>query len=325
MEWLRRLLGFHDRPGADGNPFGGPSWDEIVEQRDSTNMKDSSDSQHPWEHFFHGGFSRDIFSPPHDFEDPHLSVFGHMEDMFSHLEGMMRELHRHPAWALPDSTAELEPQTPRDHMLKTPDSDPSEAMMGPAPQHPSYGYNGEDQSAQHDPEDFSADPFIFSPHCFFDSIFQNFGMHPGKTPFSENLPIIGSAPDLGEHSRESLIKKEDSDIDERVSGDLSKLPEGRPGYSHELPQTPNSQRSPWSRLESPGAPQPEVRHKFYSQSIVTIRRPDGSIEETKKYTDSTGREEVTVTHKQPDGGSLPQPEGSADQVHPSIFSWFFTR
>lgn len=82
----------------------------------------------------------------------------------------------------------------------------------------------------------------------------------------------------------------------RVSGDLSKLPEGRPGYSHELPQTPDSQRSPWSHLESPGAPQPGVRHKFYSQSIVTIRRPDGvSIKLTKT---------CSLGHRCFDSGSL---------------------
>lgn len=60
----------------------------------------------------------------------------------------------------------------------------------------------------------------------------------------------------------------------RVSGDLSKLPEGSPGYSHEKPQAPDSSLPPQPHLGSP-RPQPEVRHKFYSQSIVTIRKADG--------------------------------------------------
>ncbi|MPC87820.1 hypothetical protein E2C01_082697 [Portunus trituberculatus] len=71
------------------------------------------------------------------------------------------------------------------------------------------------------------------------------------------------------------MKKEDNDIDDRVLGDLSKLPEGGPGYSHGLLQTFEPRRAPWSHPESPGSPDVGIRHKFYSQSIVTIKRPDG--------------------------------------------------
>ena len=51
--------------------------------------------QHPWGHFFHGGYpNTDMFSP-------HQELFSHMNDMFSQLEDMMKEMHRNPAWELP--------------------------------------------------------------------------------------------------------------------------------------------------------------------------------------------------------------------------------
>ncbi|XP_063889524.1 uncharacterized protein LOC135116171 isoform X3 [Scylla paramamosain] len=319
MDWLRKLLGYHGRPREDDNPFRSPTWDEIRNQRDMKDLQDSQEMQHPWGHFFHG----DMFSP-------HQELFGQVDDMFSRLEDMMKEMHRHPAWALPDLQTEPEPQNPRDFMLKVPDDDQARTVPAPAPRHPLHGHEDEMPGSQSGHDDFSQhrNPFTFSPHSFFDGIFQQFGMHPSETPFPGHLPEIGPGSDHEDHSRESLMKKEDSDIDDRVLGDLSKLPEGGPGYSHGLPQIVEPRRSPWSHPESPGSPHAGVRHKFYSQSIVTIRRPDGSIEETKKYSDSTGREEVIVTHKQPEDGSSGigslQPEGPLDQ-RPSIFSWFFTR
>lgn len=327
MDWFRRLFGYHDRPRDDGNPFRGPSWDEIVKQRDSQNSQDSHNLQHPGpgEHFFHDGF------PNSDWFPPHQEFFGQMDDMFSQLEDMMKEMHRHPAWAMPESMPEPEPQTPRDFMLKTPDSDPAGTVPAPTPHKSPYG-NGDDAwSSRSGQEDYTQHsvPFNFiGPHSFFGRIFQDFGLHPGETPFHGPLPEIGPGPEPEDHSRESLMKRKDSDIDDRVSGDLSRLPEGGPGYSQDLPQPREPRLSPWSQPETPASPHSGVRHKFYSQSIVTIRRPDGSIEETKKYSDSTGREEVTVTHKQPEDESSGlgplQPGGLPDQV-PSIFSWFFTR
>lgn len=317
MEWLRKLFGYHYRPGEDDNPFRSPTWDEIIKQRD---LKDSQDSQmqHPWGPFFHDGFP------------PHQELFGQVDDMFSRLEDMMKEMHSHPAWALPELQAEPEPQTPRDFMLKVPDNDETRTVPPPAPHQRLHGHEDEMPGFQSGYDDFSqhANPFTSSPHIFFDGIFKQFGMNPSEAPFPDHLPEIGPGSNPEEHSRKSLMKKEDSDIDDRVLGDLSKLPEGGPGYSHRLPQTQEPEGSPWSHPVPPGSPYAGVRHKFYSHSIVTIRRPDGSIEETKKYSDSTGREEVTVTHKQPEDGSSGigslQPEGPVDQG-PSIFSWFFRR
>ncbi|XP_064103196.1 uncharacterized protein LOC135213170 [Macrobrachium nipponense] len=121
----------------------------------------------------------------------------------------------------------------------------------------------------------------------------------------------------------------------RITGDFSNLLKNMPKYDPPVVPGQPGISSPES-MET----QPRIQQRYHSTSIVRIRRPDGSIEETRKYTDSTGREEVTVTQTQPQdgtpGGSLLHPgdqrffdgQNTPDvPIHrlPSIFSWIFTR
>lgn len=53
----------------------------------------------------------------------------------------------------------------------------------------------------------------------------------------------------------------------------------------------------------------KYRVKMVSEMFDLVSVFFQTLEETRKYTDSSGREEVTVTQTQPDSGSFIQPGG----------------
>ncbi|MPC63140.1 hypothetical protein E2C01_057234 [Portunus trituberculatus] len=68
-------------------------------------------------------------------------------------------------------------------MLKVPENDQTKIVPAPAPHHPLHRPEDEMLDSQNDDSSQHTNPFSFSPHSFFDGIFQQFGMHPSKTPF----------------------------------------------------------------------------------------------------------------------------------------------
>ncbi|KAG7175428.1 uncharacterized protein LOC121858358 [Homarus americanus] len=354
MDWLRRFIGFHDRSQQDANPLRNPTWEEIRR----------SEGTPPSAGPFVGG--DDDFTPFKDFESSYSSLFNEMDNMLRQFNMMMEDFQRHPGQVITKLPAiDEDPsdhKSPRDFLLKEPDSEPSEDSNNPpdghTPHHPyspyfgpTHPYSGPADDDDDGENDGYHDEFhrfgggfgiqVFDPHRMIDDFFKDFGgwnfgeMQPfGENPDSHALP--GPGTDSGGHSRDSLIKKEDTDLDDRITGGLSQLlkEEKGPSYSYDAPPTSPDSSVPNVIQPETDRSQPGIRGSYRSTSIVRIRRSDGTIEETKRYTDSSGREEVIVTHSQPDNGSgsgpLQQPgelEGanSHDGYWPFIFSKIFTR
>nr|XP_045610552.1 HCLS1-associated protein X-1-like isoform X1 [Procambarus clarkii] len=350
MDWFNKLFGFRERSKEDVNPFRRPTWEEIVEKEKYSNGMPRSD-----ELFSSDLYSDRSFFSPGDSEDSFSSVFHQMDDMFRQLDIMMKGFHGHPGQMMitdiPDSETS-ERKSPRDYLLKVPDSDSQDGVDQPSkhtPQHPHSHYFGgvgpyhghaEDNYQEGNiyfDESHSFGGFgLFDPHGMIDNFFKNFGWGLQGTPFGEfpnphTLP--GSDEDPTDHNAGSAGKKEDLDLDDRVTGGLSQLLKDGPSYSYESSPSPGSNHPLVTQPETT-QPHSGVQQSYRSTSIVRIRRPDGTIEETKKYVDSSGREEVVVTHTQPDGSisSSSSPlepgdyRGSNGLGHfPSIFSWIFTR
>ncbi|KAK7067074.1 hypothetical protein SK128_021690 [Halocaridina rubra] len=315
MDWFRKMFGFRDnRP------------------RPPENYPDD----------FQGGGS---FSYGGDgYHDSFSMEFGQIDDMFHQLDSIMQRFHGfhgHPGQVFiseePDAENPTNSQPPRDSLLKTPDS---QTPDGSYPQHtlphrrsPFYG------PAISDHEDDGNDHFglghggrfggfrefgMADPFQMMEDIFKSFG----RMPFDWN-PGTPMLPDPEDNPRNSVLKS-DSDLDDRITGGFSDLLKDMPGYN-----PPNVQGQP--SITTPKGYKPQVQQKYQSTSIVRIRKPDGSIEETRKYTDNTGREEMTVTHVQPEDGHKPGSllrqdqdvfdgrSGAPHNFSPSLFSWIFTR
>lgn len=369
MDWFRRIFGYSDQLQKDGKPFKDPTWEEILENRNNSDrsQKDANPFRDPsWEEIlgnrnhsdrfqatddlFSGSFyNEDLFTHPKEFEDSFTSVFGQMDDMFRQLNLMFQGFHEHQDQMMitdvPGSHVPSERRAPRDFLLKVPDSKQSddsnnfpERQSSDQPHSPYFG----PIHPHHGPEDENDDEELrsfdsFGDFTIFDDIFKSFGGIIGRTPggFSDFDAFPDRGMDSRDHSRESVMKKEDSDLDSRISGDVSQMLKEGPKY-----ESPTRSGSDHSNIVQPETHQPQPRiHQIYrSKSVVRIRQPDGSIEETTKYVDSSGREEVIVTRTQPDGGRsqdhplLPDqggPDGPGEHpqapFHPSFFSRIFTR
>lgn len=340
MDWFRRMFGFPDRRSyPDDNPFRNPTWEEIMGNRDRMEPP----------HMHRPGVYDDFFGPGGP-EDHFTSVFGQMDSMFQQLDAMMQGLQQHPGHFVITEEPEnpSEKLAPRDFMLKAPDSDLAEEPGLPQDR----PLEGESQEGhQHwGPHGFSGGFGGFGgfhggihgglndPFHMMEEFFHNFGRHFGgpsfEGPHGGGPPMLpGPGMDHSDSNRDSVLK-EDSDLDDRVSGGLSQLLKEGPQYDSLNPPAGNTPFGP----PDGGQLQPGIQRRFHSSTITRIRRPDGSIEETRKYRDSTGREEEVVTHYQPEteaspGGLLKPGEGGRDGPEgghhatpgPSIFSWLFTR
>merc|ERR1719369_1171648 len=84
--------------------------------------------------------------------------------------------------------------------------------------------------------------------------------------------------------RNMLLKHEDTDIDGEDAMKMLRSAD----FNHGTPHVPSWKMSP------------NVSSGYQSTSIMIRTNPDGSIEETRKYKDHTGREEITTTVRQPD-------------------------
>lgn len=355
-------MGYSDKSShSEGNPFRSPTWEEIFDSRNFSDRPPPTDEQYK---DFHMGGSFSYNMGGGEYEDSFSSVFGQMDDMFRQLDSIMQGFHGggYPGQVIitesPDFEDSSDDQSPRESLLKKPDGGVPE--RGPSPRHrfphfrsPFHGpviSDPEEEGSDFDENgqagigpggfgggrgggDFQefgmADPFQMMEE-FFKSFGGGGGF--GVIPFGEHpgVPMLpkpgGGGGESGENPRDSVVKKEDVDLDDRITGGFSDLLKDMPKYDPPvIPGQPSMTQ-----------PQPRVQHRYHSTSVVRIRRPDGSVEETRKYTDSTGREEVTVTHTQPEDGNpagplIRQDQGIFDGHNrpqpflPSIFSWFYTR
>merc|ERR1719369_469500 len=244
------------------------------------------------------------------------SVFGQMDEMFRHLDNMMRGMHLGPGQGAGIQGAvitEIEEETadgarnPRDAMLKNPDSNSQRTPQPPQPHHPppvnpQHQYEG-DEFANFGA--FGGFGKVMDPFRMMEDFFRVFEGRPAIP----HLPGPDPAP---VHPRDSAQKK-DTDLDDSAPCGMAHLLDEGPKYEgtnqgsgkqaecdgQTCPGNPQS-----STPQQPGAPnqqtRPEMQTRFHSTSVIRVRKPDGSIEETRKYRDHTGREEVTVQRKEPD-------------------------
>lgn len=350
MEWLRRMFGYSDRYGSEHKPYRSPTWEEIFDNRNFDDRPQAPND--PFKDFHMGGtYSFDMGG----YEDSFSSVFGQMDDMFRQLDSIMQNFHGYHGNVFitdgPEFDNPSESQSPRDSFLKKPDGEPDNdssprpqgpnrphVFIGPSMANPEQGRDDLSPPG-HDNIDQMLEFGIRDPFDMVEDFFKSFGGVFRMAPFGENrggvpmLPGPGGEPE--ENPRDALVKR-DTDLDDKITGDFSNLLKNMPKYDPPVVPGQPGISSPESMQT-----QPRIQQRYHSTSIVRIRRPDGSIEETRKYTDSTGREEVTVTHTQPQdgtpGGSLLHPgdqgffngENSTSDVpnhhFPSVFSWFFTR
>ncbi|XP_068248205.1 HCLS1-associated protein X-1-like isoform X2 [Palaemon carinicauda] len=319
MEWLRRMFGYSDKFGSEHKPYKNPTWEEIFENRNFDDRPQAPNN--PFRDFHMGEtYSFDMGG----YEDSFSSVFGQMDDMFRQLDSIMQNFHGYQENVFitdsPDFNSPSESQSPRDSFLKKPDggsgNDNSSKLHGPYPPpifnipsitKPDQG--SDDLDIGHDDMDPVIEYDMRDPFNMVEDFIKSFGGVFGMAPFGENrgVPMLpGPARKPDESPRDAFVKKEDTDLDNRITGDFSNLLKDMPKYDPPVIPGQPSTSGPESLQ-----PQPRIQQRYHSTSIVRIRRPDGSVEETRKYTDSSGREEVIVTHTQPQDGT---PAGSL--LHP---------
>lgn len=343
MEWLRRLFSLPERSPGHSNPFYSPTWEDIIDGSNNARSLPHSDKV-----FSDDNYSDHPFIDPREFDESFSSVFGQMDDMFHQLDAMMRGFHtpgQMMITEIPDDPSSPQRRSPRDFLLKVPDSEGSDGgggSSGRPPEHVPqdkrssiFGYSDPHRGGSEDGDDLDnyhrhdGGFTTLDPRSMMDHIFKSFSWGISGSLFGgyqESDGLTDSADDSGQPSADA-VRKEDSDLDDRITGGLSQLLKDGPRYWYGA--TGDSGQGDPSYIQSETVqPQPGVHHSYRSTSIVRIRRPDGSVEETKKYTDSSGREEVVVTHSHPDTSSAHpgQPDGSSGPGHlPSIFSWIFTK
>jgi len=266
----------------------------------------------------------DMTPPP---PPPHYmpSVFGQMDEMFRHLDNMMRGMHLGPGQGAGIQGAvitEIEEETadgarnPRDAMLKNPDSSSQRTpQQPPQPHHPQPHHpppvNPQQQYEGDDLGNFGA----FGAFGGFGKVVDPFRMMEDFFRVFEGRPAIPHLPGPDQvpvHPRDSALKK-DTDLDDSAPCGMGHLLDEGPKYEGtnqvsgkqgECDGQPCPINPILSATQQPGAAnqptRPELQTRFHSTSVIRVRKPDGSIEETRKYRDHTGREEVTVQRKEPD-------------------------
>lgn len=276
---------------------------------------------------FHG---LDMTPPPPGPPQHYMpSVFGQMDEMFRHLDTMMQGMHLGPGQGAGIQGAvitEIEEETadsgrnPRDAMLKNPDGSSQRTPAAPpaAPYHhhpqgpvnPPHQYEGGDEFAN-----FGA----FGAFGGFGKVMDPFRMMEDFFRVFEGRPAIPHLPGPDQapiHPRDSAVKK-DTDLDDSAPCGMGHLLDEGPKYEGPVAgsgkqgdcdgNNPQTSAGPQQQQQQPGGggaactpKQPEMQTRFHSTSVIRVRKPDGSIEETRKYRDHTGREEVTVQRKEAD-------------------------
>ncbi|KAK3866506.1 hypothetical protein Pcinc_027968 [Petrolisthes cinctipes] len=260
----------------------------------------------------------DPFNPSFDPFFGHMSeVFGQMDSMFSQMDNIMRGFHQHTPGhvvitEIPD-TSTMRPQldppdhrnTPRDHLLKVPDSDPTHTQLP----HSSIQQQQQRPDSDDDDNNNNDNNNIFGdggggiggmdPMSVFERFFGGLGLGTGSSLFGDRPDVSWPGGDDDQpnphHSRHSLLKT-DSDLDDK---DVSQIFKEGPGYSYGPGH--NNKEGPQYGYGPDSEPRSQSRSVF--RSTVRITRPDGTVREETKYRDSSGREEVTITDTQPDNNN----------------------
>ncbi|XP_076053928.1 uncharacterized protein LOC143032783 [Oratosquilla oratoria] len=359
MDWFRKLLGWETGPNNRPQDFGGSD--------DSRRHHDRWSDSSPFHRPGGGRDERDIFNDfwgeRGGFKSPFGSMIQQMDEMMFE---MMRDIHQSPeihvyTYDEDDDGDETPGYTnPRDSMLKVPDSENTQPPG--RPRIPPGGPRGPDlpfgpRGDYHDSQDIDGDNGDFeefqgfggstfhghpgNPFSMMDSILRSFGGGGFFGTFGHDSDGFPSGQNwssrIDESPRESMLKS-DTDLDSSISEEL--LKEG-PKYEH--PGSPAQiQPQPQPQLVPSTPGQPSVNFSYSSSTYSYVRKPDGSVEETRKYRDSSGREEVTVTTREPDskralppapspnptppsppGGIVPDPGHPGDPEYSAIFSRLF--
>ncbi|RXG71660.1 hypothetical protein Avbf_09022 [Armadillidium vulgare] len=218
-----------------------------------------------------------------------------------------------------DFTVPSEPSepSPRDSLLKP---DPNKKLFTNP-----YGQNEGHKNTfiwdfgSHPNEDFGMDrneDFFedFSPNFHdggFESIFRMMDEMFESNPHGHNFPNFPHMPSILPGPHKGDEKKDKTSMNLEIASLLKDPPSyENKAESHTFKESPSL------------APPSASTSRFKSTSIVRIRRPDGVIEETRKYRDSDGREETEIITREP------SPEDNIQPVEPFTdpsFSGIFKR